>query len=92
MPPYAWLLTAKIDPADIGKSIRALEKVGTPYVGTDDASVAQGLETQGAMIVQSLSTSGITAEWDDEIVALIAYLQRLGVEGREYLQSQGGGE
>jgi len=90
MPPYSWMHEDKIDPSDVGASIRALAKVGTPYVGTDDASVASSLQAQGTTIVQSLATSGITAEWDDEIIALIAYLQRLGVEGRAYLESQGG--
>jgi len=92
MPPYSWMHEDKIDPSDVGASIRALAKVGTPYVGTDDASVAASLQAQGTTIVQSLATSGITAEWDDEIIALIAYLQRLGVEGRAYLESQGGGQ
>jgi cytochrome c oxidase cbb3-type subunit I/II len=90
MPPYSWMHEDKIDPSDVGASIRALAKVGTPYVGTDDASVASSLQAQGNTIVQSLAASGITAEWDDEIIALIAYLQRLGVEGRAYLESQGG--
>ena len=90
MPPYAWLLDDKVDPDDVAKSVRALEKLGTPYVGTDDAAVASSLQSQGASIVQNLATAGITAEWDDEIVALIAYLQRLGVEGSAYLAGQGG--
>jgi cytochrome c oxidase cbb3-type subunit I/II len=90
MPVYPWLIDAKVDPADIGRSVRALAKVGTPYDATDDASVAASLEAQGREIVGRLSTAGITAEWDDEIVAMIAYLQRLGVEGTAQLE--GGGE
>ena len=92
MPPYPWLHDAKIDPVDIGASLRALQRAGTPYTGIDDASVASSLQAQGTTIVQSLATTGITAEWDDEIVAMIAYLQRLGVEGTAYIRSQGGQE
>lgn len=92
MPVYPWLHEDKIDPADIAASVRALARVGTPYLQTDDASIAESLRAQGGTITGSLDTSGITAEWDDEIVALIAYLQRLGVDGRRYLQDQGGGE
>lgn len=92
MPPYAWLLEAKIDAEDVAKSVGALSKVGTPYVSTDVGSVATSLESQGQGIVGNLSTAGITAEWDDEIVALIAYLQRLGVEGRAHLAAEGGEE
>lgn len=92
MPPYPWLLDDKVDPGDIGASIRALARVGTPYANTDDASVAAELERQGSTVVTSLATSGITAEWDDEIVAVIAYLQRLGVDGNRYLSTRGGGQ
>jgi hypothetical protein len=42
--------------------------------------------------VTNLSTAGVTAAWDDEIVALIAYLQRLGVDGKRHLAEQGGGQ
>jgi cytochrome c oxidase cbb3-type subunit I/II len=90
MPQYAWLHDAKIDPADVAKSVTALSKVGTPYTATDVSSVASALEEQGQGIVGNLSTAGITAGWDDEIVALIAYLQRLGVEGRAHLAEEGG--
>jgi len=90
MPVYPWLIDSKIDPADIAASVRALARVGTPYESTDEAWVAGRLQSQGATIVQNLASAGITAEWDDEIVALTAYLQRLGVEGRAHLANQGG--
>ena len=89
MPPYPWLHTSKIDPSDIAASLRALARAGTPYMEFDEPSVAASLERQGTTIVTSLAANGITAEWDDEIIALTAYLQRLGVEGRNYLRSQG---
>lgn len=92
MPMYGWLLEWKIDPADIAASVRALAKVGTPYDATDDAAVADALERQGAVIVGNLAGTGITAEWDDEIVAVIAYLQRLGVDGKRHLAREGGEE
>ncbi len=89
MPPYSWLLRDKYDPSDIAASLRALQRAGTPYVGIDEESVTGSLQRQGQQIVGSLSGAGITAEWDDEIVAMIAYLQRLGVEGRNHLAEQG---
>lgn len=101
MPPYPWLHRDKIDPVDVAASVRALARAGTPYDATDDASVAASLEQQARTITTSLAGNGITAAWDDEIIALTAYLQRLGVEGRAYLESrdasggaqdQGGGQ
>jgi len=92
MPPYSWLHRDKIEATDVARSIRALAKVGTPYAATDNASVAESVQTQASTIIASLATNGITAEWDDEIIAVIAYLQRLGVDGTRHLQSQGGGQ
>lgn len=92
MPPYPWLLTAKISPADVSASVTALDRVGTPYGVTDEWSVAAALREQGEQIVANLAGAGITAAWDDEIVALTAYLQRLGKEGSAHVAAQGGGQ
>jgi len=93
MPTYPWLHRNKIDPADITASMVALRRAGTPYADVTEETVAGALQTQGQQIVQSLSGAGITATWDDEIVALIAYLQRLGADGkRHFAQQQGGNE
>ena len=92
MPTYAWLHRDKVDPADVTASVVALSKVGTPYAATDQASVQASMQQQGAAIVGNLSTAGITAAWDDEIIALIAYLQRLGGDGKRHLAEQGGGQ
>jgi cytochrome c oxidase cbb3-type subunit I/II len=86
MPPYAWLIDATIDPADVTASVRALRKVGTPYEGDLEQMVPQSLEAQGREIVARLATTGIETEWDREIVAMIAYLQRLGQDGRAHLE------
>lgn len=91
MPTYPWLLTAKIDAADVAASVAALAKVGTPYAATDEASVTASLREQGGQVVSSLGSAGVTAAWDDEIVALIAYLQRLGKDGSAHLAEAGGG-
>lgn len=78
MPSYAWLLSWKIDPDDVRATVIALQRVGTPYSDDEVARVPELLKGQGEGIVASLAQSKITAAWDDEIVALTAYLQRLG--------------
>lgn len=78
MPPYPWLLEWKVDPEDVRASVVALKRVGTPYSDADVEGVPTALEAQGNKIVSSLASAGFKAEWDDEIVALTAYLQRLG--------------
>jgi cytochrome c oxidase cbb3-type subunit I/II len=90
MPPYEWLLRWRIDPDDVNASIRALSKAGIPYPFTDPGQVEASLQEQGNTIVANLASQGIQAEWDLEIVSLIAYLQRLGVDGSAVLSAEGG--
>jgi cytochrome c oxidase cbb3-type subunit I/II len=82
MPPYQWLHHQVVDPADIQASMRALRKVGVPYTDADIAETPARLKSQGEEIVARLAAAGIKTEPDREIVALIAYLQRLGKDGR----------
>lgn len=93
MPPYPWLHSSTVDPGDIMASVRALKKAGVPYTDADVEGVPASMAAQGQGIVTSLAGANLTTTTDTEIVALIAYLQRLGREGKAYLSSQpGGGE
>ena len=53
-----------------------------PYTDADVAGTPAQLAAQGQDIVGRLAAAGIKTESDREIVALIAYLQRLGKDGR----------
>jgi cytochrome c oxidase cbb3-type subunit I/II len=86
MPMYAWLLERSIDPANVQASVRALRKVGVSYSDADVSGVAASLAQQGQAIVARLATAGIQTAPDREIVALIAYLQRLGQDGRRAIE------
>ena len=80
MPRYLWLLKQKLDPAPLKARIGALRKVGVPYpAGYEDKAEAE-LNAQAAKVVANLKVGLVTAEPDREIVALIAYLQRLGTD------------
>jgi cytochrome c oxidase cbb3-type subunit I/II len=81
MPTYPWLYGAKVDPAEVAATVRTLRKVGVPYDDQVIAGIPQQLQAEGSTIVASLKTGGFSAEPDEEIVALIAYLQRLGKDG-----------
>lgn len=80
MPPYAWLLEWKIDPADVRASLVALKALGTPYDDALLADVEGSLRAQGQGIVDRVRPAGVELAWDDEIVALTAYMQRLGTD------------
>lgn len=82
MPPYSWLLRHRYDVADIQASLRALRGVGVPYTKSEIAGAPESIASQAAGIVARLEQAGISAEADREIIAMIAYLQRLGKDGR----------
>jgi cytochrome c oxidase cbb3-type subunit I/II len=88
MPAYTWLLRNRLDPKDVQASVRALSRVGVPYSAEEIASVPLQIAEQGDMIVRSLASMGIETERNREIIALIAYLQRLGVDGKEAIELQ----
>jgi cytochrome c oxidase cbb3-type subunit I/II len=79
MPPYPWLLTQKLDTNVLPARIRALRKVGVPYEpGYENGPAQQELAMQSRLVVAGLKTGLVEAPGDREIIALIAYLQRLG--------------
>lgn len=89
MPPYTWLHERAIDARDVQASVRALARVGVPYTEEQIAGVAEDMARQGGAIKNRLASMGITTEANTEIVALIAYLQRLGVDGKAVLTPAG---
>jgi cytochrome c oxidase cbb3-type subunit I/II len=81
MPNYPWLLSDKLDVAVIGDRMRALRKVGVPYTDQQIEAAPKSIEAQSKKIVANLATGSISnAPPDREIVAVIAYLQRLGTD------------
>ena len=82
MPAYPWLFEQVVDPADIQASMTALQTVGVPYSDAEISGAPDAIAAQEKQIVDSLATAKITAAPDTEIVALIAYLQRIGRDGQ----------
>ena len=82
MPAYPWLLEARLDSADVTASVRALRRAGVPYSADDVAGAASAMRRQGGEVVGRLAPAGLHTGADREIVAVIAYLQRLGRDGK----------
>ena len=81
MPRYSWLLTQKLDTACLPARLNALRKVGVPYpAGYENGPAQKDLEEQAARVVEGLKIGSVKADADKEIIALIAYLQRLGTD------------
>jgi cytochrome c oxidase cbb3-type subunit I/II len=81
MPRYPWLLTQELDTSVLPARIKALRKVGVPYADDFENGPAQDeLAMQQRLVVAGLQIGLIEAEPDREVIALIAYLQRLGMD------------
>jgi cytochrome c oxidase cbb3-type subunit I/II len=79
MPPFAFLAAAKVDASGTAGKMRALRSIGVPYEAAEIGSAATDEAAQGQEIADALRKDGADADPRSELVALIAYLQRLGV-------------
>jgi cytochrome c oxidase cbb3-type subunit I/II len=80
MPSYAWMAEKDIDMSSTPKKIRVLQLLNTPYPAGYDKIANEDLMIQAKQITADLKTQGIEIEPQKELVALIAYLQRLGTD------------
>ena len=80
MPPYPWLIEQKLDTTTTAAKINALRKLGVPYEEGFEKIANEDLNTQAEMISQNLKKDNIKVKSDREIIAIIAYLQRLGTD------------
>jgi cytochrome c oxidase cbb3-type subunit I/II len=88
MPAYPWLLTKSISAKDVTASVRAMQRLGVPYIGVTEETVGASIRAQGTIVARSLASMNIETTPDREIVALIAYLQRLGRDGTEAISQR----
>jgi cytochrome c oxidase cbb3-type subunit I/II len=79
MPPFPTLATGTVDLARTRTKMHAMQSIGVPYDDKEIAGAADDASTQGAAIAKNLREDGVAdVNPRAEIVALIAYLQRLG--------------
>ncbi|MBK9263925.1 MAG: cytochrome-c oxidase, cbb3-type subunit I [Polyangiaceae bacterium] len=78
MPSYAHLEHARIDFNGTSDKLRAMRSVGVPYTPDDIAAAPKDAAAQAAEIVADLESQGIAADPASELVAMTAYLQRIG--------------
>jgi cytochrome c oxidase cbb3-type subunit I/II len=82
MPSYPWMYENLYDMSNIATKIEVLRNLGTPYPkGYEQQAEADAIK-QAGVIAANLKDQGIKQEGmqDKEIIALIAYLQRLGTD------------
>lgn len=80
MPAYPWLATRKLDLSNTPRKIEVMQFFGTPYPEGYAQQANDDLMKQAGQIAGGLRSSGIEVDDDKEIIALIAYMQRLGTD------------
>lgn len=96
MPSYQWLIRSELDKSQTESKMKVMVKLGVPYTDEDITNAQKQMLEQGTKIEQNLYSDPdfVTAYENDkknsgedfvemknrEIVALIAYLQRLGTD------------
>ncbi|MBE0551105.1 MAG: cytochrome-c oxidase, cbb3-type subunit I [Ignavibacterium sp.] len=80
MPPYPWLIENTLDISLTPNKINVMRSLGVPYPEGYENQATDDLMKQAESIALDLQKNGVPAEPDKEIIALIAYLQRLGTD------------
>ncbi len=89
MPPYAWLLEKKLDFDILPTKLRRLRAVGVPYTDEEiERAVADAQAQARAIAADVEANKGPGGLEDKEIVALVAFLQRLGMDLKASMQAQ----
>ncbi len=89
MPPYAWLLEKKLDFDILPTKLRRLRAVGVPYTDQEIEQAVADAQAQARAIAADVEANkGPSGLEDKEIVALVAFLQRLGADIKASMQAQ----
>lgn len=79
MPSYEWLAKDKVLFSTLSKKLAALKTLGVPYTDEIVANAETLAREEARVIVEDLKANGVTdANEEQELIALIAYLQFLG--------------
>ena len=80
MPSYAFMLRNNLDTSTTAAKIRAMQTLGVPYAKGYDKIANTDLMKQARGISDNLETDSIRISPNKEVIALSAYLQRLGTD------------
>ena len=85
MPSYPWLLDDNIDTSITANMVKAMRTLGVPYANDYESRANHDLMQQAKEISSNLKSDKIETPAGKEIIALIAYMQRLGkdIKGKD---------
>ena len=78
MPSYAFMLKKDLDTSTTKAKINVMRTLGVPYAKGFENEANQDLMEQARGITDNLKTDSIRVSPNKEVIALIAYIQRLG--------------
>jgi len=78
MPAYPWLAKNEVNLDQIPVKIRVMQTLGVPYPKDYDKKAVADYREQAQKIVDELKISGVNIAADKEVIAMIAYLHKLG--------------
>jgi len=80
MPSYSFLLENDLDTSNTAAKINAMRTLGVPYEKGYEKIAVADLENQSKQIAGNLLGDSIRVSPKKEVIALIAYIQRLGTD------------
>src|SRR5690606_6734558 len=80
MPPYPWLFTQDISYKYLNSKMNAMRNLGVPYTDDEVDNAIEHAMAQAEDIAKDLQASDLEVDGSKEIIAMIAYLQRLGTD------------
>jgi len=84
MPIYPWLFKKKTDLGVLTKKLSVMKALGVPYSDEEIKNAKADALKQAESIMTSLEKENVPSSMKDkQIIALIAYLQRLGIDIKE---------
>ena len=86
MPTYPWLYDTNLDTSLIQKKLSVMRTLGVPYTDAEQANAVSAVHEQAQKIADELFSQGVPRDEklkDREIIALIGYLQRLGMDTKK---------
>jgi cytochrome c oxidase cbb3-type subunit I/II len=80
MPAYTFMAEREIDMASTPAKIRAMQTLGVPYPEGYDTKANDDLMKQANEIAADLKNNKVGIAANTEMIAIIAYLQRMGTD------------
>ena len=81
MPEYGWLMSKKTGYDILPKKMKVMKALGVPYSDQEIAGSIEHAKAQALEITKDMESAGVPQHMKNkQIIALIAYLQRLGTD------------